>query len=187
MATTGSSLFAIIRLILHVVAVVVAVLTFPYLAWIARHARQSIDEWIVMCIVASWSAVLNIYEATRQGFIGICGQNPRLLSPSLGHCIGAHIVTLILLIAGFLTLAFSNLGRESGTPVPPDYYQLEEEERRLMTSTLIAVVLACILQFLFSIFACVDYHKMRRKRKLEKAARRAANRSQSAGIRLQSR
>ncbi|KAK4213454.1 hypothetical protein QBC37DRAFT_400509 [Rhypophila decipiens] len=144
MATSGSFILAIVRLVLHVMAAVVAVLTLPYLAWSARHGgRRRVDSWIVLCIAAGWSIVLNLYEAIRQGLTGIGSQNPRLLRPSPGHCIGAHMVTLIVLLAGLIALVLSQWGRESPLPRPPtDEDQLEEEDNKLMVMTLIAGSLA---------------------------------------------
>lgn len=89
-----------------------------------------------------WSISLNIYEAIRQGVTGIGRQNPRFLRPPLGHCIGAHIVTLIILLPGLLELLLSQWGRESPQPRPLDQNQLEEEDNKLITMTLIAGSLA---------------------------------------------
>ncbi|KAM7197270.1 hypothetical protein V8F33_005698 [Rhypophila sp. PSN 637] len=161
MATSRSFILATVRLVLHVIAAVAAVLTLPYIGWSARHGRRRVDSWIVLCIAAGWSIVLNLYEAIRQGLTGIgSSQNPRLLRPSTGHCIGAHIVALIVLLAGLLTLVLSQWGRESPVPRPPDEDQREEEDIKLMVMTLIAGSLAYGLELLFSIFACIDYRGM---------------------------
>ncbi|KAM7198319.1 hypothetical protein V8F33_005110 [Rhypophila sp. PSN 637] len=187
MATGRFPVFTIVRLVLHVIAVVVAVLILPYIVWLSLHGIQSVDVWIVLCIAACWSVLLNSYEAMRQGAIAagtdIDKVHPRLAGP--GKYIGAHIVTLLFLLTGLLVFSVRRSTGDVllGGPTTPEEekLRLKEEGHKLSTMAAIANSLACVLQLLFYNFARVDYRRIGSEKK---ASLRAAGRSQPADTQL---
>ncbi|KAM7217090.1 hypothetical protein V8F06_007489 [Rhypophila decipiens] len=190
MATTGRfPVFAIVRLVLHVIAVVAAVLILPYIVWLSLHGVQSVDVWIVLCIAACWSVLLNSYEAMRQGAIaaGTGIDKPHSRLAGLRIYIGAHIATLLFLLTGLVfSVRRSTRGVLFGGPTPPEEekLRLQEEGNKLSTMAAIANSLACVLQVLFYNFARVDYRRMGSEKKAEKASLSAEERSQPADTQL---